>query len=68
MKFTSEQLEKAKSAKSVDELMKFAEDEGIELTKEDAEKYLAFLGDETAELPDEALDEVAGGKKGHPLR
>ena len=43
MKFTNEQLEKAKTAKSVEELLALGKENGIELTEEDAKKYFAEL-------------------------
>ena len=61
MNFTEEMITKAKTASSVEELMKLAAEEGAELTKEAAEKYFSFLS-EDGELSDEALETVAGGK------
>ena len=61
MEFSKEMIAKAKTAASADELIKLAAEAGIELTAEDAEKYFSFLT-EGGELPDEALDSVAGGK------
>ncbi len=60
MKFTDEQLKKAKTAKSAEELMTFAKGIGMELTEEKAAKYFAELHKE-GELADEELDNVAGG-------
>ena len=56
---TKEQLQKAAACKTVDELMKVAKTEGVELTKDEAEAYLAELAD--VELDDELLKKAAGG-------
>ena len=60
MKFTSEQLKKAKCAKSAEELLALAKENGMELTEEEAAKYFAELHKE-GEIADEELDNVAGG-------
>ena len=56
---TKEQFEKAMQCKSADELMALAKAEGIELTKEEAEAYLAELED--FELDEATTKKVAGG-------
>ena len=56
---TKEQLEKAMQCKTADELMKLAKSGGIDLTKDEAEAYLAELAD--FELDDETLKKAAGG-------
>ncbi|MDY6291518.1 MAG: hypothetical protein SPL86_08545 [Succiniclasticum sp.] len=56
---TKEQIQKAMSCETVEELMELAKSEGIELTKEEAEAYLAEIED--VELDSEALKQVAGG-------
>ena len=56
---TKEQIAKAMSCKTVEELMALAKAEGIELTKEEAEAYLAEIED--VELDSDALKQVAGG-------
>ncbi len=58
-KLTKEQLEKAKSCKSADELIALAKEEGFELTKEEAEAYIEELSD--FELDEDTLQEIAGG-------
>ncbi|MBR5376347.1 MAG: hypothetical protein IK139_03630 [Lachnospiraceae bacterium] len=58
---TGEQIEKAMSCKTAEELMKAAAEEGFELTKEEAEAYFDEMSD--MELDEEALDEVAGGDR-----
>ena len=60
MKFTDEILEKAKKAKSAEELLAMAKAENIELTEEEAAKAFVELN-KTGELSDEELDNVAGG-------
>ena len=56
---TREQVEKAMSCKTAEELMALAKAQGIELTKEEAESYLAELED--FELVADMLKRVAGG-------
>ena len=56
---TKEMLEKAMQCKTADELMALAKSEGCELTKEEAEAYLAEIAD--VELDEEKLKQVAGG-------
>ena len=58
-KLTREMIEKAMACKSADELMAAAKAEGVELTKEEAEAYIAEMAD--YELDDEALSKAAGG-------
>ena len=60
MKFTKEQIEKAKAAKSVEELLAFAKEAGYPLTEEEAKKYFEQWHKE-GELADEELSNVAGG-------
>ena len=57
---TKEQVAKAMACKTAEELMALAKSEGMELTKEEAEAYLAELAD--FELNSKALDKVAGGE------
>ena len=56
---TKEQIAKAMSCETAEELMVLAKTEGIELTKEEAEAYLIELSD--VELDSDALKNVAGG-------
>ena len=56
---TKEMIEKAMQCKDADELIALAKSEGIELTKEEAEAYLAELED--FELDEGMLKNVAGG-------
>ena len=57
---TKEQIAKAMSCETAEELMELAKSEGIELKKEEAEAYLAEMSD--VELDSEALTRVAGGE------
>ena len=63
MKFTKEQIEKAAKCKSVEELIALAKAEGIEMAKEEAEKYFAQLQNSSLNLDDVAG--VAGGCTGN---
>lgn len=63
MEFTKELLEKARSAKTAEELLELSKAEGVELTAEEAEKAFADLH-KSGELSDEELDNVTGGCSG----
>ena len=56
---TKEFMERATACGNADELMKLAEAEGYELTKEEAEAFLAEMSD--VELGDEVMEKAAGG-------
>ena len=56
---TKEQIAKAMACETVEELMALAKAEGVELTKEEAEAYMAELQD--FELDDENIKKIAGG-------
>ena len=58
-KLTKEMIEKAMKCKTADELIALAKAEGYDVTKDEAEAYLAELSD--FELDDEALSKAAGG-------
>ena len=58
-KLTKEMLEKAAMCQNADDLVALAKIKGIEITKEEAESYLAELSN--YELDSKALDKVAGG-------
>ena len=58
---TKEMVEKALNVKDAKELMALAKSEGIELTKEEAEAYMAELED--FELDEENIKKIAGGGK-----
>ena len=56
---TKEQIQKAMACESVEELIELAKAVGVELTKEEAEAYMAEMED--VELDSDALKQVAGG-------
>ncbi len=56
---TKAQMLKAIKCKTADELLELAKAEGVEITKEEAEAYLAELTD--IELDNETLEKIAGG-------
>lgn len=56
---TKEQIAKAMQCKTAEELIALAKTGGIDLTKDEAEAYLAELTD--LELDNETLEKIAGG-------
>ena len=56
---TREQLEKALKCETAEELISLAKAEGYDITKEEAEAYLAEMAN--FELNSKELDKVAGG-------
>lgn len=60
MKLTKAMMEKAKTAKTAEELLEMAKAENIELSPEEAARYFAEPH-KTGELSDDELDNVAGG-------
>ena len=56
---TKEQIQKAMACETAEELMELAKAGGVELTKEEAEAYMAEMED--VELDSDALKQVAGG-------
>ena len=56
-----EMIAKAKEAKTVEELIALAKENGVELTEEDAKMYFEQLNAKKGELSDDELDAVAGG-------
>ena len=57
-------IEKAKTAKSAEELLEIAKENNVEMTADEAKTYFAQLGPKSGELSDDDLDAVAGGKAG----
>ena len=57
-------IEKAKAAKSAEELLELAKAGGVEMTADEAATYFAQLGPKSGELSDDDLDNVAGGASG----
>ena len=60
MNISKELIEKAKTAKTAEELLEMAKAEHIELTEEEAKKAFKKLN-KNCELSDEELDNVTGG-------
>lgn len=60
-KISPELLEKAKQAKSAEELLTLAKENDIELTEENAKAYFEQLNPPKGELSDAELDNIAGG-------
>ena len=60
MNISKELIEKAKTAKTAEELLAMAKEENIELSAEQAAKVFEELN-KTGELSDEELDNVTGG-------
>ena len=58
---TPEMIEKAKVAKTADELLEIAKANGVEMTPDEAATYFAQLNPTSGELDDDDLDNVAGG-------
>ena len=57
----TELIAKAKEAKSPEELMALAKENGMELTEEAASTYFNQLNPKMGELADDELDNIAGG-------
>lgn len=60
MNLSNELLEKAKTARTAEELLEIAKAENVELTEDEAAKAFSKLN-KTGELSDDELDNVAGG-------
>ena len=56
-----EMIAKAKEAKSVEELITLAKENGVELNEEDAKMYFEQLNAKKGELSDDELSNVSGG-------
>lgn len=56
-----EMIEKARTAKTVEELLTMAKENGIELTEESAAAYFAQMNPPSGEVADDELDAVSGG-------
>lgn len=59
-KFTPELIEKARQAKSFEELLALAKENGLELTADEARDHFEMIN-RSGELSDDELDNVAGG-------
>ena len=58
---TPEMIEKAKAAKTADELLEIAKENNVEMTAGEAATYFAQLNPKSGEIDDDDLDNVAGG-------
>ena len=58
---TPEMIEKAKAAKSAEELLALAKENNVDMPAEEAAAYFAQLNPKGGELDDDDLDAVAGG-------
>ena len=65
MNFNQEMIEKAKAAKTAEELLEIAKAGGVEMTADEAKTYFAQLNPKSGELDDDELDNVAGGGCGY---
>lgn len=61
MEMDKELFEKAKNAKTVEEMVAVAKENNVELGEESAKAYFELLHQKTGEISDEELDNVAGG-------
>ena len=61
MELNKELLVKAKEAKTPEELIALAKENGMELTEAEAKTYFDLLHPQTGELSDDELDNVSGG-------
>ena len=61
MELTKELVAKAKEAKTSEELMALAKENGIDMTEESAASLFEQLNSKTSELSDSELDNVSGG-------
>ena len=68
MKMNKELLEKAKQAKSPEELAAFAKENGIEMTEESAKECFDLLHPTDGEISDDMLGNLSGGMMPPPRR
>ncbi len=61
MEMNNELISKAKQAKTPEELMALAKENGIEMTEESVNAYFKQFNPKMGELADDELDNVAGG-------
>ena len=59
--FNTEMIEKAKAAKSAEELFELAKANNVEMTADEAKTYFAQMNPKSGELDDDDLDGIAGG-------
>lgn len=58
---TPEMIEKAEAAKSAEELLEIAKENGVDMSADEAATFFAQLNPKSGELDDDELDNVAGG-------
>lgn len=58
---TQELIQKAKACKTPEELLALAQENGVEMTEEQAKDYFAKLNPANGEICDEELSNVSGG-------
>ena len=56
MNFNAEMIEKAKVAKTAEELYEIAKANGVEMTEDEAKTYFAQLNPKSGELDDDELE------------
>ena len=61
MNMNKELIAKAKEAKTPEELMSFAKENGNEMTEESAKAYFDLIHPQSGEVSDDELDNVSGG-------
>ena len=61
MKLTQEMMEKARAAKTAEELLEIAKANGVEMTEDEAKTYFAQLNPKSGELDEDLLVNVSGG-------
>jgi len=61
MNINAEMIKKAKTARSAEELLEIAKENGINLTFDEANTYFAQLNSTSDELSDDELVNVSGG-------
>ena len=58
---TPEMIEKAKAAKSAEDLLALAKENNVEMTADEAKSYFAQLNPKSGELDSDELEAVSGG-------
>ena len=61
MNLNAKMVEKAKAAKTAEELFEIAKANGVDMTVDEAKTYFAQLNPKIGEIDDDDLDNVAGG-------
>ena len=65
--FNAEMIQKAKGAKTAEELLEIAKENGVDMTADEAKTYFAQLNPESGALSNDELDCVSGGGCGDDL-